>query len=94
VNNRDLMTTLPPPAKHFEHTCGLMHIGPDGVVVAGGEAEEFTSAGLRQVLHEAATPVRSYLRKLPPPPELVDHAQRRYCYYLWRWAEKRQAASG
>ena len=32
VNNRDLMTTLPPREKSFEHTCGLMQIGADGNV--------------------------------------------------------------
>lgn len=90
VNNRDLMTTVPPRDKSYVHTCGLLHIGPDGSVATDSEMKDPPSASLRQVLREAATAVRDYVRRLPPPVELVDHAQRRYCYYLWRWARNGQ----
>ncbi len=90
VNNGDLMTTVPPRERSYEHTCGLMQIDAEGNVVAGCEVEDEQSTGLSQVLHNAANLVRDYIHKQPPPPELMDHAQRRYCYYLWRWAHNGQ----
>jgi len=86
VNNGDLMTHVPPREKSFEHTCGLMQIGPDGNVAEGCEPLGPPSSGIEQLLRDAAVAVKDFLKKLPPPPELMDHAQRRYCYYLWRWA--------
>ena len=90
VNNRDLMTSVPPRDKSYEHTCGLMQIGPEGTIVPACETEDRPSAGMAQVLHNAAAVLRDYMSKEPPPPDLVDHAQRRYCYYIWRWARSGQ----
>ena len=90
VNNRDLMTNVPPREKSFEHTCGLMQIGPDGNVAPCCEPVAPPSPGMEQLLREVAIAVKDYLRKRPPPAELMDHAQRRYCYYLWRWARNGQ----
>jgi len=90
VNNRDLMTHVPPCEKSFEHTCGLMQIDPEGIVTPCCGPADSPPAGIEQVLRDAAVAVKDYIEKLPPPPELMDHAQRRYCYYLWRWARNGQ----
>ena len=90
VNNRDLMTNVPPRERSFEHTCGLMQIGTDGNVTACCEPVDSLSSGVEHVLRNAAAAFKNYIEKLPPPSELMDHAQRRYCYYLWRWAHNGQ----
>ena len=91
VNNCDVMTAVPPQEKCFEHTCGLMQIHPDGNVEACCEPVESRSlAGIEEVLRYAAVALKDYVEKLPPPEALMDHAQRRYCYYLWRWARHGQ----
>lgn len=90
VNNRDVMTMMPPRENSFEHTCGLMKITADGSVTPGCAPAASEPAGVEQLLHDAALALRDYMHKLPPPPELMDHAQRRYCYYLWRWARDGQ----
>ncbi len=90
VNNRDVMTTIPPRERSYEHTNGLVHIGPDGKVMTGCETQDDASSGITEVLHDAAVLLRDYIDKQQPPPELLDHAQRRYCYYIWRWARNGQ----
>ena len=90
VNNDDVMTTVPPREKSFTHTCGLMHIDANGNVEPRTESEDLLHEGIGHIFHDFEKLVRDYVQKLPPPSQLTNHAQRRYCYYLWRWARNGQ----
>ena len=90
VNNDDMMTTVPPREKLFTHTCGLILIDADGNVAPGAQSEDGPQEGIGPTLHALEKLVMGYVQKQPPPPQLTNHAQRRYCYYLWRWAHNGQ----
>lgn len=90
VNNQDVMTSVPPKKRGYEHTCGLIHIGADGGIGPASDVEKEDESGIAWILHEAASVIRDYMDKHPAPPELMDHSQRRYCYYIWRWARNGQ----
>src|SRR5262249_5655556 len=63
VNNADIMTTVPPGEKAYEHTCGLMKIQSDGTVVPGCETDAKSSDGIAQVLRDAVLVMRDYIEK-------------------------------
>ena len=90
VNNDDVMPTVPPEEKTFVHTCGLMRIDADGNVSQQAGTQDKPRGGFVHIIRDFEELVGDYMKGVPPPSALTDHAQRRYCYYLWRWAHHGQ----
>jgi hypothetical protein len=85
VDNHDLVTTVPPKGRFYDHTSGLMHIDQNGDVAPNGVIDDPELVTVAKVLGIAVAAAKGLLGNHPPPP-LVDHSPGRYCYFLWRWA--------
>ncbi|MGC2110924.1 MAG: lipase family protein [Candidatus Korobacteraceae bacterium] len=86
VDNRDLVTTVPPKDLFYDHTSGLMHIEQNGDIKPDGVDESGELRAIVKALSVAAAAAIDYTSQEPPPGELVDHSPSRYCYFTWRWA--------
>ena len=86
VDNHDLVTTVPPKDRFYDHTSGLMHIDQNGDVAPSGVTDDPELVTVVKVLGTAVAASKGFLEHQAPPPALVDHSPGRYCYFLWRWA--------
>ena len=90
VDNRDLVTTVPPKNMSYDETSGLMHINEGGDVETNGVVDDPEWRTVVKVLSTAAAAAADLLENEQPPGSLVDHSPGRYCYFLWRWASNGQ----
>lgn len=86
VDNRDLVTTVPPRDLFYSHAAGMMHIDANGDISRGQESENGELRAIAKCLSVAAIAAKDYVNQASPPPELVDHSPSRYCYFTWRAA--------